>query len=405
MKANNLSLALAILALVFTFLPGCEEQSANSTDNSLSIHNFYRTVEKTDQAAEKPEKIQTTEKNVATTKTTTRQTAPKLTFEKLVYNFGDVNPNSKQICVFNFKNTGSDVLKIIDVNSSCGCTITKLLKNEYAPGESGSLGVGYTVESYLGEPTKPIYVFSNDPTNPKIELNIKAKITAAIDYEPRVLTLSLKQPNGGCPDLTVTSLDKQPFAITSFKSTSNCITAEFDSAKDTKHVLKLKVNLDTLESIEDGTFEIEFDHPLCNKIGGTFKAPARFTATPKSITILQAKPETITKKVTVSSSYGENFEIVSAVSRENIITVSNKTKTSRGYDLELNITPPSNNKTKSFTDVLVLTLSGGKTFDIHCNGVMAPTTAAQDAKQADSEKECKTCKPLVIDSTGVGIKK
>ena len=407
MKTKKFSIVYVIIGLAFLYLAGCEETARTPEEDWTN--NPLWSYKTTNNTTNTPASV------AAVTK------SPKLTFEKKVHDFGNVSPQSSQICTFNFKNTGTDILRITDVNTSCGCTIYELPKREYAPGESGILPVGYLVESQLGEPTKLIHVVSNDPVNPKIELSIKAKITAAVDLQPRALKLSLIKPNADCPEITVTSLDNQPFSITAFASTDNCITADYDSSPATSHIIKLKADMGILEANPDGLFEIGTSHPASKVIGGTYSAPARFTATPKSITIYQAGPETITRKVTLVSNYDENFDIESFPSRDKIISVTKKTKVSKGYELELAINPPTDSTSRSFTDVLSLKLTGGRTVEIYCNGTLAANTQPAQRTQAkvsdksrvvpaktttpptpktqtpEKEKDCPTCKgPLLV---------
>jgi hypothetical protein len=411
MKAKKFSIAFIIIGLAFLFLTGCEETARTPeedwTNNPLWS---YKTADNTTNI---PAAVPTVKK------------APKLTFEKKVHDFGNVSPNSTQIYAFKFKNTGTDILRITDVNASCGCTVTQLQKKEYAPGESGVLAVGYLVESQLGEPTKLIHIVSNDPLNPIVDLSVKAKITAAVDLQPRELELSLVQPNANCPEITLTSLDNQPFTVTAFASTDRCIKAEVDSPEPaTRHTLKLTADMSILESKPEGAFEIGLSHPSSKTIGGTFSAPARFTVKPANLTIYQASPETTTKKVTIISNYGEQFDIEPSPSRDKIVSISKKTKISNGYELELTINPSASGASRSYTDMLPLKLTGGRTVEISCTGVISANTtqrtqeknsdrssavpakttaiAPPKPKTADTEKkECPTCKkgPLLINQS------
>ncbi len=403
MKAKKFSVAYVIIGLAFLYLAGCEETARTPEEDWFNNPLWsYKTADNTTNT---PAGVTAVKK------------APKLTFEKKIHDFGNVKPQSSQLCTFNFKNTGNDILRITDVNTSCGCTISELPKREYAPGESGILPVVYLVESQLGEPTKLIHIVSNDPLNPIIDLSIKAKITATVDLQPRELKLSLTKPNADCPEITVTSLDKQPFTITGFASTEDCITADYDKSAATSHTIKLNVDMGILEDNPDGAFEIGLSHPACKKIGGTFSAPARFTATPPSITIYQARPEAATKKVTLVSNYGEQFDIKSFSSRNNIISFAKKTKVSNGYELELTINPPTNSTSRSYTDMLTLELTGGRIVEISCTGVLTANTAQRmqsdrsrvapvktattsttpKPKSTSSDEECPTCHgPLLV---------
>ena len=69
------------------------------------------------------------------------ESTPKITFEDLAYDFGEVGPKTRKTGELKFKNTGDGLLKITKVETCCGCS-NKLSKREYAPGESGICSLG-----------------------------------------------------------------------------------------------------------------------------------------------------------------------------------------------------------------------------------------------------------------------
>ncbi len=73
----------------------------------------------------------------------TERPVPRITFEKVIYDFGEIGPETNSLCEFKFTNTGNGILKITEVEKTCGCTPFTLAKKEYAPGESGVLKVEY----------------------------------------------------------------------------------------------------------------------------------------------------------------------------------------------------------------------------------------------------------------------
>ena len=141
------------------------------------------------------------------------QTEPKIKFENVVYDFGEVPPGKKQFGQFKFTNTGEGLLKITEVKRCCGI-VAKLAsdKKEYSPGESGTLQVEYRSARRAITFSRKIYVLSNDKEKPNVALTIKAKVVPKVAYQPQRLQLLLKGENAGCPEITLTSLDDQHFA-------------------------------------------------------------------------------------------------------------------------------------------------------------------------------------------------
>ena len=64
---------------------------------------------------------------------------PRISFKKTVCDLGDVGQGTRNSCEFKFTNTGRGLLKIGKISRTCGCTVFKLDKKEYAPGEAGTI--------------------------------------------------------------------------------------------------------------------------------------------------------------------------------------------------------------------------------------------------------------------------
>ena len=77
---------------------------------------------------------------------------------------------------FVFTNTGKENLNIRALKPNCGCTVSKLDKYDYAPGESGKISVEFNSTGRRGNQQKSIVVFSNDPSAPTQRLIIKARV-------------------------------------------------------------------------------------------------------------------------------------------------------------------------------------------------------------------------------------
>ncbi len=100
----------------------------------------------------------------------------KITFEKTELNFGELESGKTAEMEFKFKNTGNETLIIKNISSSCGCTVTKVDKKEYKPGEEGTIPVKFFSQGYNGEITKTITVSTNDPETVYSRLKIMGNV-------------------------------------------------------------------------------------------------------------------------------------------------------------------------------------------------------------------------------------
>ncbi len=299
------------------------------------------------------------------------ESGPRISFEKRFFDFGEVGPATKNLCEFKFTNAGGGLLKIEGIRPACSCTVAVLAEKEYAPGESGTIKVKYAAGRYLGAAVRSIYVSSNDETNPRVELTVKAKIALKVSCEPKRLSLFPGRDNAGCPRLVLSSVDNKPFSIAYFRSWPDCITADFDpSLKSPKFVLKPRVDTDRLPANSSGRIEIGLTHPQTSSVTIAFNVMSKFKISPPSFVIYNAEPQKpVTKYVWVFSNYGEDFEIESVSSQKNIIKVLNQEKVGKRYRFQVQITPPARSAGQPrFTDTFIVSIKGGERLKSTCKG-------------------------------------
>lgn len=351
MKSRRLTLTVIFMCCALLLQTGCEEETTRRRDFSS---DWFR------------------QQTLAARMSRVGQPAPRIAFEKLAHHFGDLGPGASPICEFKFTNIGDDFLEISQIEKTCGCTPYELKQTRYAPAESGVLRVQYYAESQLGDILKKLYVHTNDWRNPRVALSVKARIISKVSFEPQTLKLSLVARNGGCSPIVLTSVDDQPFSITHFVSTGHCITANINpSEKATRFVLYPIVDVNKLEQILNGRIEIGLAHPECKQVSISVNARPRFRVSPPSIVVRDAEAQLpAIRKVNIYSNYNENFELESALSKKDIVKVLNHKKIKNGYELELEVTPPST-RSRTFSESFSLKLKGGKGIEIPCSGSYA----------------------------------
>ncbi|MBN2315725.1 MAG: DUF1573 domain-containing protein [Sedimentisphaerales bacterium] len=299
--------------------------------------------------------------------------SPRITFKKWAFDFGDVSPNSVLTGEITFTNTGQAPLKITKIEKCCG-VVAKLDKdkNEYAPGETGTLNIQWGLGPEPGAFQRQLVVHSNDNVNPVASLSLHAKTVLRIAWEPKRFRLSPVEANAGCPELIIRSLDDRSFSITRFQSTGDCMTADFDRSVNAKrHVIQPKVRIEKLQKYLSGRINIRTTHPEGHAATFLFDVLPEYTIEPPSILVFNAEPgKSLMKKIVLRNNYGNDFEIDSVSSKNSplAIEVLGKTKIDKGYrlDVEINV-PPAAGKTK-FTDNFYITLTTGEKLPLQCNG-------------------------------------
>jgi hypothetical protein len=110
--------------------------------------------------------------------------SPKIVFEEIKHDFGNVPQGPQLQYNFRFRNTGGATLKIDNVTTSCGCTAASSgEKKEFAKGESGDITVTYNTQGREGHQEKTIMVFTNDNTEPNRVLTITCNIDPSLQIK------------------------------------------------------------------------------------------------------------------------------------------------------------------------------------------------------------------------------
>ena len=352
MKRNYLVLTLVFSSMLLLQL-GCQEQGKVAEKPTIAPDAAVVITPQKTKAAPRPTK-----------------SPPKIAFEKVAYDFGQVGPSTKNYGELRFTNTGEELLKIKDVEKCCGVN-AKLDKTEYAPGESGVLKIEYVSTRSTGIVRRTLYVNSNDKATPKVALTVKANIIQKVTWQPKSLRLLLSEENAGCSEIILSSVDNRPFSITAFKSTLDCITADIDpSVEATKFVLQPKVDMDKLQKTTRGSVYISVSHPDCDGAAIGFDVLSRFTIKPPLLIVFYLDSQkSIQRYVWILNNYGEDFEIESTSSKEGFVKVVSQKKIRTSYQLGLEITPPDLEGKKKFMDEFFVNIKDGEKLRIVCQGI------------------------------------
>lgn len=304
--------------------------------------------------------------------------APKIVLAKSEQDFGEVSPNKLYTADVKFTNTGDGTLNITKLSRCCG-VVAELAggKMQYAPSESGAVHIEWRSGSQPMVFTRELIIHSNDQETPAAKLKIEAKIVLKVAWEPKRLRLMFDEENAGCESITISCLDERPFAITSFKSTGDCITADFDpSVEATKFVLEPKVDMQKLHKNLKGRIILGLTHPDGNSAVILFDVTPQYTIEPPLLIMFEAQPgKPIVRKISVLNNYKKDFGVNSLSSKSGTVEVKvlSKRKITYGYQLEVELTPPPSEGKMKFLDEFNLALDNGEELPINCNGYYKKT--------------------------------
>jgi hypothetical protein len=300
---------------------------------------------------------------------------PKLVFDKKVYNFGNITPNSTIKAVFNLKNTGGKTLIIKDVKKCCESVI-ELDKKELEPGRRAVLTAEYPVGAETGLFKKTIEVVTNEPNSSQNILTITGKIIQTLEWEPKNFEISAFKKDAECPEITITSLDDTKFSVKGFASTNQCLQAEFDpNYSSTQITLKPVIKFDELKQLASNkcTINIELNHPNYKTISLSFDIIPSLQATPSLILVFKAGPnEPVIRSIKIQDNRNQALsdfpEQIESVVFKNGASVEILKSTNNGNNickLDLKIMPSNVKGSElSLRDELLIKMKDGRELNI-----------------------------------------
>lgn len=105
------------------------------------------------------------------------KTGSRIKIDTTSWDFGEVKEGQIAKKVFWVENMGDEDLVIEKVYTSCGCTEASVSSNQLAPQQRTALEVTYNSKGKEeGEDGQDIYVISNDPLSPRVQISIIAHI-------------------------------------------------------------------------------------------------------------------------------------------------------------------------------------------------------------------------------------
>lgn len=102
-----------------------------------------------------------------------KKNAPVIEFDKLINNFDTLQSGKTKDLAFKVMNKGKSNLIIRKVNTTCGCTLTKIKSSVIKPGDETEIKVTFNSTNKHGKTANALYVYSNDPRKSIVVLKVE----------------------------------------------------------------------------------------------------------------------------------------------------------------------------------------------------------------------------------------
>ncbi|MDA0990255.1 MAG: DUF1573 domain-containing protein [Verrucomicrobia bacterium] len=191
---------------------------------------------------------------------------PKVVCDAPTYDFGTVTGESSIQHVFTVRNDGDSPLQISRVKPSCGCTTAKLPTNTLQPGEAVDISTSLSLKGRNGPQKKYIYVESNDPSQPRYQLEIKGQIRKVFEVNPPQAIFHVS-PNVPPAEIQIRlSFEAdQPYHVTALDASRapfcRVEQVDMDAGKTTMLRLSLLDDFISNQPYMNGTITVSTDHP------------------------------------------------------------------------------------------------------------------------------------------------
>ncbi len=101
---------------------------------------------------------------------------PLIKLDRTQHDFGVVTEGAVVDHTFEYRNEGAADLQIVDVKSSCGCTVGEPSSRLLKPGEKATIKVTFDTANRFGRTSRTMTLVTNDPVNTYVTLSIYAEI-------------------------------------------------------------------------------------------------------------------------------------------------------------------------------------------------------------------------------------
>ncbi len=110
--------------------------------------------------------------------------APQLKLSQATWDFGTRWYGDPCETDIELSNVGKAPLKLLKVDSTCGCTVPKPDKLELAPGEKTRLHIKYNTRKNQVNVTQAVTIECNDPRQPVVRIQVKGRVNNVFAAQP-----------------------------------------------------------------------------------------------------------------------------------------------------------------------------------------------------------------------------
>jgi hypothetical protein len=158
--------------------------------------------------------------------------APRIACDATVYDFGTADSTQTVRHAFVLRNAGDVSLRILEVDTTCGCVAGNLAGAILRPGESRPLDIRLSLDRRSGPLRKAIVVRSNDPRTPALELTIQGVVRSDFAVDPDHVFFGRLAPGAAATGRVEIVNSGPPLSVTAVECDSTNFTARAECLEE-----------------------------------------------------------------------------------------------------------------------------------------------------------------------------
>ncbi|MFA6455467.1 MAG: DUF1573 domain-containing protein [Bacteroidota bacterium] len=196
---------------------------------------------------------------------------PKIQLNKTVFDLGTIYQGEIRNVPLVVKNSGNQPLRILGVETSCGCTTAKRSEEPILPGTVDTIVVSFNSLGFSGSITKIVTVASDDPAAPMMEARLTGSVTSVLEIVPPMSIINFGSTARGTSIVKTfffKNTTKENFTIHSISSADSAVKAlpQTTTVNPSDSVSIQFTIAPRTTSFMDNYFYIETTHPRQQRI-------------------------------------------------------------------------------------------------------------------------------------------
>ncbi len=265
--------------------------------------------------------------------------APVAVFPEQTKDFGEFWAGEDLTHNFIVQNTGDQVLQIVSVKASCGCTSTGH-DREIPPGGQGKVSAKLSTKNIAAKFAKTITVTTNDPAHATVTLTLAGTAKQRIALEPRNATWTQVQADEVLSKtVRVTNNSDQPMTLTLDADKADVFTAALKEVEPGKaYELEITARPPYKPRLNHGVFNLTSNIPDRPKIDVPCSAyvPPRLEVRPDQVRLRPVVHQPTKETVRFINNGKAAVRVVGVeVADENVMTTIREENPGKDYAIEL----------------------------------------------------------------------